>query len=209
MVRDKGATSPKFTQPTVTNSADRAMLNTASMQQKKIVQQRQQKQNLEQTLWLRYRNPRTAVEDMLQPGVLEALGGSLPIDFSPEGPISGASNVAPSSPLLEDKLILPPLGTGGPLKADDVRHELWHYVTQNAGKLPSNIRQTIPAQNRFVESKWGAFLSELLGSRMEISESAAISFGGQSAYPGFTPTFDPWEFINVFNPKGTSFNYPK
>ena len=155
---------------------------------------------------------------MLQPGVLRAMGGSLPIDFGPV--VSGASDVAPGVDLEGTKITLPPLGSGGALPADAIRHELWHYILTNVNKFGGapnvpqslgNIPQNVIAQQPFAQKATalvGLAAPSVYQSNLDIRESGAISFGGADAYPGLTPTHDPNQFTDIFNPNVASWQYP-
>ena len=159
--------------------------------------------------WMRWRRPETAIEELMNPEVLQGLGG-LPITITPPGS-------KPQSDPISDKINIPINTTPG-----DIRHELWHFTLSNLsdlakqGVMPESLKNLSPKYKlaarvgpQFVGEALAQFanLYGLKNYLIDINESGAITFGGAGAYPNLMPAFNPQDFGDIFNTNSPTWNY--
>ena len=103
-----------------------------------------------------------------------------------------------------------PVGT----PANAVRHELMHTLLSRASSLFPNVPREYKQAHSLEQQLRGGIQSafgrpELQTEQRRLQETAAITFGGAEAYPGYQPAFNPWQFQNVFNVQAPSWQYPR
>jgi hypothetical protein len=157
---------------------------------------------------MRWRQSKNAILDMLTPEAKkQMLAAGLKIKAeTASGAIEEQGGRIYYAPL-EKRLNIP-----SNIPADWIRHELTH-----AGlALAPGLFPDVDIQRKFASGRLG-ILKDIInrnvfqreaGNRQMLVETAAITMGGASAYPGYQPAFRPQQFANVFNTQVPSWQYP-
>ena len=157
-----------------------------------------------QTDWMRWRQPKTAIMEMLSLEARKRLTAAN-VKLNIVGPTDQAQYSPFSIPFTDTAKTIT-IRSG--MAADDIRHELTHAGLDVASNLFSNVAP----MNVFANTALGTFMGQMnLGwnaaAQMEAAESPAITMGGASAYPGFTPSNAPEDFSRFFDVTQASWQY--
>ncbi len=172
--------------------------------------------NSAQTDWQRYRNPETAILDMLSPAAkasMEQAGLQINLNlpqttpsFNTAAPLLLQAMGQNSTPQLN-------IPVQASMTANAIRHELLHAGLNLTPNLLPRANPLTKLASTPTYDYSARLAQSLLGNNawtnrvVRQNESAAITMGGAAAYPGLTPSNVPYDFREFFNINVPSWNY--
>jgi len=149
--------------------------------------------------WMRWRQPKNAILDMLSPEAKKRLTNA-GVNINLNLPSSAQPQYNPLSKTLD---------ISNRLTADGIRHELTHAGLALAPDMFPGVGTKSKFANSALGTMLGAMNTRLMpkAGQQFWAEQPAITMGGADAYPGYKQVYEPDQFSQFFNTNTDSWQY--